>query len=40
MRDRTGDLMTGRISPEEWIDAIQAKADEVKGDDSIPKYSR
>ena len=40
MRDRTGDLMTGRITPEEWIDAVQAKADEVKADDSIPKYTR
>ncbi len=40
LRDRTGDLMTGRMSPEEWIDAIQAKADEVKADDTIPKYSR
>lgn len=39
-RDRTGDLMTGRISPEEWIEAIQAKADEVKADDTIPKYTR
>ena len=40
LRDRTGDLMTGRITPEEWIDAVQAKADEVKADDSIPKYTR
>lgn len=40
LRDRTGDLLTGRMSPEEWIDAIQAKADEVKADDTIPKYSR
>jgi N-acetylglucosamine transport system substrate-binding protein len=39
-RDRTGDLMTGRISPEQWIEAVQAKADEVKADDSIPKYER
>ena len=40
MRDRTGDLMTGRMSPEEWAQALQAKADEVKADDTIPKYSR
>ncbi|MCB0106795.1 MAG: N-acetylglucosamine/diacetylchitobiose ABC transporter substrate-binding protein [Caldilineaceae bacterium] len=40
MRDRTGDLMTGRMSPEEWADALQAKADEIKADDTIPKYSR
>lgn len=39
-RDRTGDLLTGRISPEEWIEAVQAKADEIKADDSIPKYER
>ncbi len=40
LRDRTGDLMTGRMTPEEWIEAVQAKADEVKADDSIPKYTR
>jgi N-acetylglucosamine transport system substrate-binding protein len=40
MRDRTGDLMTGRMSPEQWIEAMQAKADEVKADPDIPKYER
>lgn len=40
MRDRTGDLLTGRITPEQWVEALQAKADEVKADDSIPKYER
>ncbi len=39
-RDRTGDLMTGRISPEQWIEAMQAKVEETKADDSIPKYER
>ncbi len=39
-RDRTGDLLTGRITPEQWIEAIQAKADEVKADEAIPKYER
>lgn len=40
LRDRTGDLLTGRMTPEEWIDAVQSKADEVKADDSIVKYTR
>jgi N-acetylglucosamine transport system substrate-binding protein len=39
-RDRTGDLLTGRITPEQWIEAVQAKADEVKADPAIPKYER
>ncbi|MBX3050330.1 MAG: N-acetylglucosamine/diacetylchitobiose ABC transporter substrate-binding protein [Caldilineaceae bacterium] len=39
-RDRTGDLLTGRITPEEWIEAVQKKADEVKADSNIPKYER
>jgi N-acetylglucosamine transport system substrate-binding protein len=40
MRDRTGDLMTGRMTPEQWIEAMQTKADEIKADDAIPKYER
>jgi N-acetylglucosamine transport system substrate-binding protein len=40
MRDRTGDLLTGRITPEQWVEALQAKADEVKADPDIPKYER
>lgn len=40
LRDRTGDLMTGRITPEQWIEAVQAKVEEVKADDTIPKYQR
>lgn len=39
-RDRTGDLLTGRITPEEWIDAVQARADEVAADETIVKYER
>jgi N-acetylglucosamine transport system substrate-binding protein len=39
-RDRTGDLMTGRITPEEFVEAVQAKADAVKADPNIPKYTR
>jgi N-acetylglucosamine transport system substrate-binding protein len=40
MRDRTGDLMTGRMTPEQWIEAMQAKSDEIKADPDIPKYER
>lgn len=40
VRDRTGDLMTGRIAPEEFIERVQAKADEVKANPDIPKYTR
>ncbi|MEZ4638235.1 MAG: extracellular solute-binding protein [Caldilineaceae bacterium] len=40
MRDRTGDLLTGRMTPEQWVEAMQAKADETKADDAIPKYER
>lgn len=39
-RDRTGDLLTGRITPEQWIEAVQKKADEVKADPAIIKYER
>lgn len=39
-RDRTGDLLTGRITPEEWIEAVQKVADEVKADPDIIKYER
>ncbi len=36
----TGSLMTGRITPEEFIERVQEAADEVKGDEDIPKYTR
>lgn len=39
-RDRTGDLMTGRITPEQFVEAVQAKADAIKADPNIPKYTR
>jgi N-acetylglucosamine transport system substrate-binding protein len=39
-RDRTGDLLTGRITPEQWVEAVQAKADEIKADPNVPKYTR
>lgn len=39
-RDRTGDLLTGRITPQEWADSVQAVADAVLEDDAIPKYER
>ncbi len=39
-RDRTGDLMTGRISPDEWIESVQAMADEIKDDPDVEKYTR
>ncbi len=39
-RDRTGDLLTGRIEPADWMAAMEAKAAEVKADPDIPKYTR
>ncbi len=39
-RDRMGDLLTSRISPEEFVEAVQAKADAIKADDNIVKYTR
>ncbi|WP_100445423.1 N-acetylglucosamine/diacetylchitobiose ABC transporter substrate-binding protein [Glycomyces xiaoerkulensis] len=38
--DATGELLTGRLDPEEWGDRIQAAADEVADDDSVTKYQR
>ena len=35
-----GELMTGRISAEEFCETVQGIADDVKADDDIPKYSR
>ena len=32
--------MTGRITPEEFIERVQEVADEVKADEDIPKYTR
>ena len=36
----TGSLMTGRITPEEFIERVQEASDEVKADEDIPKYTR
>lgn len=40
VRDRLGDLLTGRISVDEFIDAVQDRADRVKADPEITKYRR
>lgn len=39
-RDRMGDLLTLRITPEEFVESVQAKADEIKANPDIPKYTR
>ena len=39
-RDRMGDLLTNRITPEEFVQAVQAKADAIKADANIQKYTR
>jgi N-acetylglucosamine transport system substrate-binding protein len=39
-RDRTGDLLTGRIDPAQWMEAMEAKAAEVKANPDVPKYTR
>jgi N-acetylglucosamine transport system substrate-binding protein len=39
-RDAMGQLMTGRISPEEFVETVQGIADDIKADDDIPKYTR
>lgn len=36
----TGELMAGRLAPEEWIDRVQRAADRVARDPSIKKYVR
>lgn len=36
----TGELLTGRISPDQFAETVQAAADAVKADDDIPKYTR
>ncbi|GAB3231099.1 N-acetylglucosamine/diacetylchitobiose ABC transporter substrate-binding protein [Glycomyces halotolerans] len=38
--DATGELLTGRIEPEQWADRIQEAADQVADDDSVTKYER
>ena len=39
-RDRTGDLLTGRIEPDEWMAAMEAMAVKVKEDPDVTKYTR
>ena len=39
VKNATGELLTNRISPEQFADTVQAVADEVKADDDIPKYT-
>ncbi len=36
----TGELMTGRIQPEQWMEGMEAVRAKVKADPDIPKYSR
>ena len=39
-RDRTGDLLTGRITPDEWMEAMEAKAAQVQRRSRCVKYTR
>ncbi|MET8001380.1 N-acetylglucosamine/diacetylchitobiose ABC transporter substrate-binding protein [Nonomuraea glycinis] len=36
----TGQLMSGGVTPEEYVQRLQKKADEIKNDSSIKKYKR
>ena len=40
VRDAMGELMTGRISAEEFCETAQGYADDIKADDDVPKYTR
>ncbi len=39
-KDRMGDLLTKRISVDEFVEAVQKKADEIKADPDVKKYTR
>ena len=39
VKNATGELLTNRMSPEQFADTVQAAADEVKADGDIPKYT-
>ncbi len=39
VKNATGELLTNRMSPEQFAETVQAVADEVKADDDIPKYT-
>ncbi|MEU0570479.1 N-acetylglucosamine/diacetylchitobiose ABC transporter substrate-binding protein [Nonomuraea sp. NPDC005983] len=36
----TGELMTGGLTPDKYLERLQKKADEIKNDSSIKKYKR
>ncbi|MGH3713924.1 MAG: N-acetylglucosamine/diacetylchitobiose ABC transporter substrate-binding protein [Micromonosporaceae bacterium] len=36
----TGDLLTNRITPDEWIKRCEKAADDIRKDDSVKKYKR
>ena len=40
LRDAMGELLTLRITPEQFVETVQAAADDVKADPDIPKYTR
>jgi N-acetylglucosamine transport system substrate-binding protein len=40
IEQRTGELLTGKMKPEEFIDALQKKADDIAKDPDIPKFKR
>lgn len=39
VKNATGELLTNRITPEQFAETVQAAADAVKADDDIPKYT-
>ena len=39
VKNATGELLTNRISSDQFVETVQAVADEVKADDDIPKYT-
>ncbi|MCP4404733.1 MAG: carbohydrate ABC transporter, N-acetylglucosamine/diacetylchitobiose-binding protein [bacterium] len=40
LENSLGSVITGRMTPEEFIDTVQAAADEVASDPDIPKFTR
>jgi N-acetylglucosamine transport system substrate-binding protein len=38
--DSTGELINGRLTPQQWIDRMQRAADDVAKDASVKKYKR
>lgn len=40
IEQRTGELLTGKMKPEEFVDALQKKADEIAADGDIKKFKR